>query len=59
MRYAVIAKSVTPERLDRELKKVGARDINKTRLLGQVFCELDEGQAEALAAIPGLMLKPI
>ncbi len=59
MRYAVISKGLTLEQLEAEAKKAGAKDINKTRLLSQIFCELDEAQAEKLALVPGLKVKPV
>jgi serine protease AprX len=37
--------------------KAGAREVQKTRFLGQLFCELDEEQAKALARVPGLAVK--
>ena len=59
MRYSIISKGLTQSQLEREAKKVGARDIKSTRLLNQVFCEMDEGQAKALARVPGLVVKPV
>ena len=59
MRYSIISKGLTPAQLEIEAKRVGGRNIAKTKLLGQIFCELDEGQAKALSAVPGLVVKPI
>ena len=59
MRYAVISKGLPLEQLETEVKKVGATDVKKTKLLNQVFCELDEAQAEKLAQVPGLKIKPL
>ena len=59
MRYSIISKGLSPAQLEIEAKRVGARNIAKTKLLGQLFCELDEGQAKALSAVPGLVVKPI
>ncbi len=59
MRYAVISKGLTLAQLEMEVKKVGARDISRTILLGQIFCELDEDQAKALSKISGLAVKPM
>lgn len=59
MRYAVIAKGLSPARLETEAKKVGAVDIVKTKLVGQLFCEMNEEQAKTLARIPGLILKQL
>lgn len=59
MRYSVISKCLSPAQLEVEAKRVGARNIAKTKLLGQLFCELDEGQAKALSTVPGLLVKPI
>lgn len=59
MRYAIISKGLTPERIEAEARKAGARDFKSTKLLGQLFCEMDEGQAQALAQVPGLVVKPV
>ena len=59
MRYAVIAKGLNPVQLEMEVKKVGAGDIVKTKLVGQLFCEMDEEQAKTLAQMPGLILKQL
>jgi serine protease AprX len=59
MRYAVISKGLTLAQLEAEARRLGARDITMARLLGQVFCELDEAQVKALSAVPGLVIKPI
>ncbi|MBA2084674.1 peptidase S8 and S53, subtilisin, kexin, sedolisin [Dehalococcoides mccartyi] len=59
MRYAVISKGISPVQLETEVKKVGAGNIVKTKLVGQLFCELDYDQAMILAKVPGLILKEI
>ena len=59
MRYSVISKGLTPDRLEAEIKKVSGRDISRTILLGQIFCELDEDQAKALSRVSGLAVKPM
>ena len=59
MRYAVISKGLSLEQLEAEAKKLGATDVKKTKLLSQVFCELDEAQATKLTAVPGLAVKLI
>ncbi|OBW61901.1 S8 family peptidase [Dehalococcoides mccartyi] len=59
MRYALISKGLTLSDLIAEAKKVGARDITRTKLVEQVFCEMDENQAKALAKISGLVVKPV
>ena len=59
MRYAVIAKGLTPDQLESEIKKAGGREIVKTRVLGHAFCELDEAQAQALSQVSGLALSPM
>ena len=59
MRYAVISKGLTLAQLEMEVKKVGARDISRTILLEQIFCELDEGQAQTLSKVSGLAVKPM
>ena len=58
MRYTLTSKSLTLSQIETEALKVGAKGIKKTKLLGQIFCELDEGQAKRLAQVPGLAVKP-
>jgi len=57
MRYSIVSKGLTSDRLEAEAKKAGARNIKAARLLGQIFCELDREQAERLAQTPGLAVK--
>jgi len=59
MRYAVISKGLTLEQIEAEAKKIGAIDVRKTKLISQVFCELDEAQAAKLTAVHGLAVKLI
>ncbi len=59
MRYSIIPKGLTLDRLEAEVKKVGGRDIVKTPRMGQIFCELDDDQADALTRVPGLAVKPL
>ncbi len=57
MRYAIVSKGMPLDRIETEIKKVGGRDISKTNLLRQVFCEMDEEQAKTLGKVPGLAVK--
>ncbi len=59
MRYALVSKGLTIGQLEAEAKKAGAGNIRKAGVIGQVFCELDQAQADKLAAIPGMVLKPL
>jgi len=59
MRYALISKGLSMAQMEVEAVKAGAREVQKTKLLTQLFCELDEGQAKALASVPGLAVKPL
>jgi serine protease AprX len=59
MRYAVISKGLPIERLEEEARKVGARDIKKPKLLGQIYCELDAGQVARLSRVAGLAVKRV
>ena len=59
MRYSVISKGMQLSQLEAEVKKVGATNVTQARLLGQIFCEIDEAQAKVLAAVPGLIVKPV
>jgi serine protease AprX len=45
--------------MESEALRAGARDIKRTKLLNQLFCELDEKQATALAGVLGLVVKPV
>jgi serine protease AprX len=57
MRYSIISKALTMAQLENEAKKAGARNIKSTKLLKQVFCDLDMEQAERLSRIPGIAVK--
>ncbi|MCK9254014.1 MAG: S8 family serine peptidase [Clostridiales bacterium] len=59
MRYSIVSKEMAPERLAAEAEKAGALNITRTKLLGGVFCDLDEAQARKLARIHGLKVKPL
>lgn len=59
MRYALISKGLSLSELIAEAKKVGAGNIVKAKLVGQLFCEMDGEQARALAQVSGLILKPL
>jgi len=47
------------KQVEAEALKIGAKGIKTTRLLNQVFCELDSTQAEKLTRISGLKVKPL
>ncbi|MFC1991493.1 S8 family serine peptidase [Chloroflexota bacterium] len=59
MRYSITSKGLSPAQVETELKRAGARNITKTKLLGQIFCELDAGQVKALSSVPGIVVKSI
>ena len=59
MRYSIVSKGLSLPQLEAEVLKVGAKGVKTTRLLNQIFCELDEAQAEQLARVPGLAVKPL
>jgi serine protease AprX len=59
MRYSIISKGLPLAQLEAEAIKAGAREIKRTKILGQIFCDLDEAQADALVAVPGLVVKPL
>ena len=59
MRYAVISKGLPLQQLEAEAKKAGAVNLRKTKLLGQLYCELDEEQAKKLSQVHGLKVKPV
>jgi len=58
MRYALISKNLSLAQLEAEAVRIGAGSVRKAKLLNQVFCELNEEQAKALAEVPGLAVKP-
>jgi serine protease AprX len=57
MRYSIISKGLTQSQLEIEAIKIGAKNINPAKLLGQLFCELDDGQVRRLSQVPGLQVK--
>lgn len=59
MRYSILSKGMSPDQIEVELKRVGARNITKTKLLGQVFCELDTDRARFLSTLSGITVKPL
>jgi serine protease AprX len=59
MRYAIVSKGLSLSQIETEATKIGARNIKTASLLGQVFCDLDEVQAQRLSQIQGLKLKPV
>ncbi len=59
MRYSVSSRIMATTDLEIRVKSVGGRDISVTRLIGQVFCELDDEQARALSRIPGMVVKEL
>jgi serine protease AprX len=59
MRYSVSSRIMTTAELETRIKSVGGKDISATRLVGQVFCDLDEEQAKALSRVPGMMVKEL
>jgi serine protease AprX len=59
MRYSIIAKGMTTDQIIKEVEKVGAGNVSRTKLLNGVFCDLDDQQAEKLVSISGLKVKPV
>ena len=59
MRYSISSRIMTTAELETRIKSVGGKDISATRLIGQVFCDLDEEQARALSRVPGMMVKEL
>jgi serine protease AprX len=59
MRYSLITKGLTVDQVIKEAEKAGAKNITRTKLLNGVFCDIDERQAEKLARISGLKIKPL
>lgn len=59
MRYSIISTQMNTDQLVTEAEKVGAKNITKTKLLGGVFCDLDEVQAGKINRIPGLKVKAL
>ena len=57
MRYAVLVKGIPIEKAEAELIKIGAINIKTTRLMRQLFCEMDEEKAKVLTKVPGLAVK--
>src|SRR4030042_243605 len=59
MRYSIIAKGMTTDQIIKEVEKVGAGNVARTKLLNGVFCDLDDQQAVKLASVSGLKVKPV
>jgi serine protease AprX len=59
MRYTIISKGLSLKELEDKAKKAGARNIVQTKLIGQIFCDLTEEQADNLAMVSGLAVKQI
>ena len=59
MRYAIASKFLSLSQLEAEALKVGAKDIRVASRLNQLFCEIDEKQADQLSRKPGVVVKPI
>ena len=59
MRYSVASESLTIERLETEVRKIGGREIRKASLMGQLFCELSIEQKDALSRVPGIKVREI
>ena len=59
MRYSIVSKGLSLAQIEAEAKRVGAGNMVKTKLLGQVFCDLNAEQVKALSAVPGLLVKSL
>jgi len=59
MRYSITSKGLSPAQVEAELKRVGAINVAKAKLLGHVFCDLNAEQAKAMSLVSGLLVKPI
>ena len=59
MRYSITSKGLSSAQVETELKRIGATNMARTKLLGHVLCELNAEQARALSTVPGLLVKPM
>ncbi len=59
MRYSIISTQMSADQLVTEVERAGAKNITKTKLLGGIFCDLDEVQAGKIDRIPGLKVKAL
>jgi len=59
VRYAITSKLLSLSQLETEALKIGAKDIRLASRLNQLFCELDEKQADQLSMKQGVVVKPI
>lgn len=59
MRYAIVSKGLSLAQIEAEALKIGAGNIRIAELVSQLFCELNEEQAERLSQTAGLQVKPI
>ena len=59
MRYSLVSKGLSLAEIEGECRRIGARQVKSLPAMKQVFCELDEGQAERLSRVQGLRVKPV
>ncbi len=58
MRYSVASKTMSLSQIEAESLKVGAKNMRRAEVVGQLFCELDKDQARRLSE-RGLLVKPV
>ncbi len=59
MRYSIISTQMSADQLVTEVERAGAKNITKTKLLGGIFCDVDEAQAAKIVRIPGIKVKAL
>ena len=50
---------MTTDQVEARIKAVGGKNVSGARLVGQIFCELNDDQVSALSKVPGLIVKGI
>jgi len=59
MRYTIMSTGLPLAQIEKEIARVGGKDIVKAHIVGHLFCELTEEAAEKLSAVPGLKVTPV
>lgn len=59
MRYVVQSSVLTLAQAESECRRCGARNVQLATRSQQIFCDLEPAAAEALSAVPGIVVKPV
>lgn len=59
MRYCIVDKGIGLARIESEARKLGARNIKKAPLAGQLFCDLEPAAADKLGTLPNIVIRSV